>query len=1027
MNKTTKRKKSGLIVWGSVSTFIIILLIVITILMTSTFQLILTTVLGGKTPVIDEANSANYYTATNSSKALSKTEGDKLNVEIAEEGFTLLLNENYKEDTPTLPIDTPVTNKSISKVKVSVFGKNSVDLVLSGSGSGAISTDDATTLYDSLTDAGFEYNTKLKDFYDSDKSGTGRPDTSLTDSSDSSPTLATGETPVKSYTSEVKSSFSEYSDLAIVVISRVGGESFDLPRSQDTKNGGIAGNHYLQLDQNEYDMLDMVTSRFDRVVVILNTLTSFQCDFIEEYNSSGVRIGAVLWIGGPGTTGAEAIGEILNGTINPSGRTTDLYSKDFTQDPTYVNFGDGSQTTTNGKDNSALVEGIYIGYRYYETRAYEESVQNDNLTWYDDNVIFPFGYGLSYTKFSQTMKITGSLDSKDSQLTIEVTSKNEGNVAGKDVIELYVSKPYTYGKIEKSYVELVDYAKTTLLQPEETYTVTFTVTAYDLASYDYNDANGNGFYGYELDSGDYTFLISKNSHVDGVVNGVSNTYASETINLSDNVRFTTDPVTGYTVVNLYSDTESKTAVDKFLTSDYRLEDVLVEDEDGHTSTRKGMSRTDFSEKTGTFPHATDADERAVMTDESTNKTELDYLNSTESGNTEIEEEVKKYSAASYATKYSTSTLTLKGMLDNNGHVDYDDAKWDELLDRVTFDDMLSLVNNGAFQTNAIEYIEKNLTNDSDGPAGFVNFMPGLKSHYTGNTTFACEIVIGSTWNKDLAYQMGKIVGENGLYGDVNGNGLSYTGWYAPAVNLHRSPFSGRNYEYYSEDPILSGKMAVNVINGAAQYGVYTDLKHFALNDQETNRGGISTYCTEQAMRELYLKAFEIAVKGDDDPTQVATAKADGVTTYQGTTGVMSSFNRIGTRWTGGDYRLLTTILRNEWGFKGLVICDYKTSDYMNSRQMLYAGNDLILTSEQALMWIDADSSRVDDMIVLRKAVKNILYTVANSNSVNKTISGYNMEWWKATLIAVDVIVPVGLAVWGFFVIRSYIKKGKEAE
>jgi beta-glucosidase len=274
--------------------------------------------------------------------------------------------------------------------------------------------------------------------------------------------------------------------------------------------------------------------------------------------------------------------------------------------------------------------------------------------------------------------------------------------------------------------------------------------------------------------------------------------------------------------------------------------------------------------------------------------------------------------------------------------------------------------------------------------------------------------------------MGKIVGENGLWGAVDTNGLSYSGWYAPAVNLHRSPFSGRNFEYYSEDPILSGKMAVNVINGAASKGVYTDLKHFALNDQETNRTGIATYCTEQAMRELYLKPFEIAVKGDDDPTQVATAKADGLTSYKGTMGIMSSFNRIGTRWTGGDYRLLTEILRNEWGFKGLVICDYKTDNsFMDSRQMLYAGNDLILTSTTNLMWTDASESNAEDVVILRQAVKNILYTVANSNSVNVEIVGYKTEWWMTTLIVVDCVVPVALAVWGFFAVRKFIKSGKE--
>jgi beta-glucosidase len=1026
MNKTAKRKKGGIIAWGTVSTFLIVLLLVATILVNTTFHSIVSTALGGQTPIIDDSGT-KYYNYVNDDKSASKKAGDDLNVEIAEEGFTLLLNEDN-----ALPISTPTskTNPSTTKPKVSVFGKNSVDLVLSGSGSGAISTDSATTLFDSLEDNGFEVNPKLKAFYEDDsKSGSGRPSTLLTDSTTSSPTLATGETPVKSYTSEVKSSFTDYNDVAIVVISRLGGESYDLPRSQDLTNGGIKGNHYLQLDQNEYDMLDMVTSRFSKVVVLLNTLTSFQCDFIEEYNNTATnkRIDAVLWIGGPGTTGAQAVGEILNGNVNPSGRTTDLYSANFKADPTWQNFGDGSQTTTNDVDNSAFVgtaqymvsyeEGIYIGYRYYETRDYEEYKAGTSSTWYSDNVIFPFGYGLSYTQFKQSMKVTGSLEDKNSKLTIEVTSENVGSVAGKDVIELYVTKPYTVGGIEKAYVELVDYAKTDTIEAGKTYTTTFTVDAYDLASYDYNDANGNSFYGYELDSGDYTFYVSPNSHVG--VDG-SNAYASATVTLSSNVRFETDPVTGNTVANLYSNTDPDQQVEEFLTSDYRLDDVLVSDENGQASTRKGMSRSDFA---GTFPVAPTEADRAVKTD-SNNKTEIEYLNSTESGNTEVAKEAEKYTSASYASKKSTSTLTLKNMLDETGHVTYEDAKWEELLDKITFDDMLSLVNNGAFQTNAIEYIDKNLTNDSDGPAGFVNFIN--TRDYKNNTTFASEIVLGSTWNKDLAYRMGKAVGENGLYGASDTNGLPYSGWYAPAVNLHRSPFSGRNYEYYSEDPILSGKMAVNVINGAAQFGVYTDLKHFALNDQETNRSGIATYCTEQAMRELYLKAFEIAVKGDDDPSQVKTAKADNVTTYQGTMGIMSSFNRIGTRWTGGDYRLLTTILRNEWGFKGLVISDYKTSNaYMDSKQMLYAGNDLILTSTQFYMWNDASSTSVEDMVVLRKAVKNILYTVANSNSVNVTITGYNMEWWMATLIAVDVIVPVGLAVWGFFVIRSFIKKGKE--
>jgi beta-glucosidase len=1026
MSKNKRPGKTGVIVWGSVSTFLIVILLVGTILITTVFNSIITTALGGKTPVKAETDT-EYYKSDYSSKEESKAAGDALNIEIASEGFVMLLNEDN-----ALPIATPETEgSSVSvKPKVSVFGKNSVDLVLGGTGSGGISGESSKTLYDSLEASGFEYNKTLKSFYENDNlSGSGRSESpDLPADGESVQTLSIGETPVKKYTSDIRSSFNDYNDVAIVVISRLGGENWDLPRAQDTANGGIAGNHYLQLDQNEYDLLDMVTSKFDKVVVLLNTLTSFQCDFISEYNNtaSNKRIDAVLWIGGPGTTGAMAVGEILNGNVNPSGKLNDLYSADFTADPTYQNFGDNSQVNS-GADGSAFIqnnsstsyymvsyeEGIYVGYRYYETRAYEEKQKNASSTWYEDNVIFPFGYGLSYTSFEQKIdKIEGDLNSSSGQVKITVTTTNVGNVAGKDVIELYVNKPYTSGGIEKSYVELVDYAKSGTLKKGESYTVTFTVDAYDLASYDYNDANGNGFSGYELENGDYTFYVSSDSHV------VSNAYDSKTVTVSatstygddtlNGVIFATDTTTGYTVENRYSD-------DDFTSSDYRLSDVDVNGE-----TRKGMSRTDF---VGTFPTAPTEEERNYMTD-SNNKSEETYLADKTHNNTAVAEQAKEYEANTSGSSLSSSTLLLKDLLDETGHVTYEDPRWEDILNELTFSEMLSLVNNGAFQTVAIESIGKNLTNDSDGPVGFVNFIN--KTAYKGNTTFVCESVLGATWSKDLAYQMGKIVGDNGLWGDVSGNGLPYSGWYAPAVNLHRSPFAGRNFEYYSEDPILSGKMAVNVINGAATKGVYTDLKHFALNDQETNRSGIATYCTEQALRELYLKPFEIAVKADDDATQVASAVKDGVTKYQGTTGIMSSFNRIGTRWTGGDYRLLTEILRNEWGFQGLVISDYKTGNsYMDSRQMLYAGNDLILASLPGLLWNDASSTSAEDIVILRQSTKNILYTVANSNSVNVEIVGYKTEWWMTTLIVVDCVVPVAIAVWGFFAIRKFLKSGKE--
>lgn len=1026
-------KRKGTIIWAAISAFLLALFITLTVLENTLLYPILSTVLGGPMPIMSD-DAVEIYKSDYDSKADSKAAGDELNVRIAEEGFTLLLNENG-----ALPIATPESDKNVSvKPKVSVFGKNSVDLVLGGSGSGGIGGENAATIYDGLEKGGFEYNPTLKKFYDDNgASGNGRSASpELTEGSSEAPTLDIGETPVSKYTAAVRGSFQDYHDAAIVVISRMGGESWDLPRSQNVKNGGIDGNHYLQLDKNEYEMLDMVTARFDKVIVVLNTLTAFQCDFIDEYNNTETdkRIDAVLWIGGPGTTGAKAFGDVLSGKVNPSGKTVDIYSRDFTKDPTWQNFGDNSQVN-DGANGSAFLEngsplagnymvayeeGVYMGYRYYETRAFVE--KSNNADWYEENVIFPFGHGLTYTSFTQEIvEVSGELADKDSELTIKVRVKNTGSRAGKDVVQLYVTKPYYNGGIEKSHVELVDFAKTPLLATEgenSTCEVTFKVDAYSLASYDYNDANGNGISGYELEHGDYKFIISANSHTEKYA------YDSETVSLASDLYFE------YSTVDPEVKVENRFTTDDFNDVQYRLLDVTSS---AYKGARKGMSRTDFA---GTFPKAPTKEERELimLDDGSSERAALrdrghnnpwigDVTTPPTTGKTENTVEVKDENG-----NVTKRPIILRDLVDENGIADFDDPRWEILLDRLTFDEMLDLVNNGAFQTSAIMSIKKNLTNDSDGPIGFVNFMPGKSSSYVGNTTFACEIVIGSTWNKDLAYRMGKIVGENGLWGDVNGNHLPYSGWYAPAVNLHRSPFSGRNFEYYSEDPVLSGKLAVNVVNGAMTKGVYTDLKHFALNDQETNRSGIATYCTEQALRELYLKPFEIAVKGLDDPDAVATAKADGIKQFRGTTGIMSSFNRIGTRWTGGDYRLMTQILRDEWGFRGLAICDYKTDNsFMDSRQMLYAGNDLILASLTNLMWTDASASSAQDVTVLRTAAKNILYTVANSNSVNVDIVGYRMEWWRILTIAVDCLVAVGIGVWGFFAIRGALKKASATE
>ena len=978
------KKKSGK-AWAIAGGSVLAIAAAVSIVATMSFRQTIGTILGGLNPIFDPS-VAKVYESSYASKKELLAASKELNKQIEQEGSVLLLNE-IENGKAALPL--------AKNAKISVFGKNSANLVLSGSGSGNAGSDGAISLYQGLENGGFQLNPSLKDFYSSSASGAGRSSNpQLTEGSTKAPTLDIGETPVSSYTPELKASFAGYHDAAVVVISRIGGESFDLPRSQNPDNGGIEGNHYLQLDKNEYDLLDMVTTSFDKVIVLLNTLTSFQLDFLREYNNLAgeSRIDAVLWVGGPGVNGADGIAGVLNGEVNPSGKTTDVFARDFTKDPTWKNFGDNSQNfdgvssaafTENGENvsNNFMVryqEGIYVGYKYYETRGYEEAKIDGDYAWYHEAVVFPFGHGLSYTTFTQEMAVSGDVATG---LNFTVTVKNTGSVAGKDVVQLYVTLPYIQGGIEKSRVQLADFAKTKLLDPNTTETIAFHVDPYDLASYDYNDANENHVTGYELEAGDYIFYAGRDSHVD------ETSYAHAVKHLDNGMTFLKDPKTNEDVVNRYT-------TDDFSDIQYRLDDNYITAHSGAEVQRKGMSRTNFA---GTFPKAPDKDAREYRDGEKA------YLADRTHNNAKVKE----------INDMPTTRAEVKYKLRDLMGLPYHDTKWDELLDSLSYEDMINLVNYGDFKTQPILSIEKNLTNDSDGPVGFVNFMPGLSEHYKDNPTFASEIVIASTWNKDLAYAMGKMVGESGLLGDIGGNNLPYTGWYAPAVNIHRSPFAGRNYEYYSEDPILSGKMAVNVINGAASKGVISDLKHFALNDQETNRSGVATYCTEQALREIYLKPFELGVKGADLPIYSATAKADGLTAYAGTKGIMSSFNRIGAKWTGGDYRLLTEILRDEWGFAGLVICDYKTDNtVMDSRQMLYAGNDLILTTLDSLRWNDSSAADAKDVYVLRAAAHNILYAVGNSNSVNVRIIGYNLETWVQVMIWVDVAIAVIVAGFG---------------
>lgn len=994
-------------VWMIVSAVLVVLLAVVTALTGTVFSSVISTVLGGRRAVYADGVEP-IYTSDYNTKAATLDAANQLNQTICEEGFVLLKNENN-----ALPIKTSKSGGSETP-KISIFGKNSVNLAYGGTGSGGAMNSqlgDRIDLYAALEDAGYETNPTLKAFYeDTAASGPVRTVSSDMDSGDTV-VYSTAETPQTSYTQAVKDSYDEYSDAAIVVFTRQGGEGADFPRLMKGATGARnEDDHFLQLDQNETDLLATVCAEFDKVIVVINSGTPMELAFLEDpdYYAYQDNIDAAIWIGYPGNTGTMALGRILNGSVNPSGKLPDTYAADFKQDPTWYNFGDNRITGNNnvkpavpGGDQYILngdpqlyyfvdyEEGVYVGYRYYETRG-----ETDGEQWYDDAVVYPFGYGLSYTTFSWNVSDKSSIQGKsldqasadaDTTYSITVDVTNTGSVAGKETVQLYGHAPYYEGGIEKPEVVLLDYAKTELIQPGETKSVTLTFDPYYLASYDYSDANGNTFKGYELDAGDYALYVSENAH------DRSNAIPFD---VTGGIRYENDPVTDYKVENRYTDqTEAK------FNSDNQLSTVL--------------SRSDWA---GTMPDSP-SDEEHNMTEEL-----LKALQDTTTNNP------TDFSSMEMPWFDEDVTVTFRDMVTSEDgvyafgddtdamwepFVSYDDERWEDILDACSAADLINMYDNGNFKSEAIENIGKPLTNDTDGPAGFVNFMEeqggvpeGMRT-YWGTCYYCCETVLAATWNKDMAFAYGEMIGNEGIWGaDGRGNGMPYSGWYAPGVNIHRSPFGGRNPEYYSEDPLLSGKMGANVVMGAQSKGVYCFVKHFAVNEQETHRsiGGLATWLTEQSLREIYLRPFEIIVK-------------EG-----GTRAMMSSFNRIGTRWTGGDYRLLTEILRNEWGFKGTVICDFNTvPQYMNSRQMAYAGGDINLATLPE-SW--ADESDTGDMIVLRQNAKNVFYTVMNSNAMNGEIVGYKMPIWQIIVIVLDCVVAAGIAVWGFFVVRSAFKKQK---
>lgn len=906
------------------------------------------TLFGSQRPIYSDEVTSVYPTQKATNKAEAFANAQEVNLKLAEEGFVLLKNENA-----ALPM-----NKG---ARISVFSKNSVNLSYGGSGSGGFDTSNNKNLYESLNDAGFVTNPTLKNFYESSQSGPVRTANSSDLDNGDNQKIATAETPQSKYTDAVRNSYADYSDAALVVITRIGGEGFDLPRYQGDSEGAVSpDSHYLELDQNEIDLLTAVTDgTFKRVVVVFNTPSSFEATFLKDsaYAAFADKIDAAVWIGFTGSNGITALGEILNGDVNPSGRLVDTWAADFTKNPSFVNFGTGCLPDTTDKYDGGMYysvdyeEGIYVGYRYYETRG-----ETDGEDWYNANVVYPFGYGLSYTTFDWTVGDASASEIElGTTITVPVTVKNTGSVAGKEVVQLYASAPYTLGGIEKAHKVLVGFAKTKLLQPGESETVTVSFDPYSAASYDYRDANSNGFSGYELEAGEYTLYVSRNAH---------ESEKAIALNLAADVQIGTDPTTDSEVVNRYTDSED------FLDSDWQLDTML--------------SRADWE---GTWPTPQTAQQHAgtdrlyeeIRSEEHNNPTDFD--------------------SEEYPWFGEEPTLTLRDLLPSaeaEGYepvVSYDDERWEELMMGCDEEEMIALINNGAYHTLAMESVGLPATIHGDGPSGFTCFMS--KEQVNGTCQYVSEPVMASTWNINLMNELGEAIGEEGTIGD-KATGQPYSSIYAPGVNIHRSPFGGRCSEYFSEDPFISGMMGAAEVQGIQSRGVLPTVKHFVANEQETHRsiGGDLSWLSEQALREIYLKPFEYTVKLGE------------------TRGIMTSFNRIGTRWTGGDYRLLTEILRNEWGFNGLVICDFNTiPQYMIPRMMFYAGGSLDLATQQSAMWTDCDTSDAGDAIVLMRAVKDVMYALVNSNAMNAEVIGYNPPIWQEYLHWINIGAFTLVGVW----------------
>lgn len=856
--------------------------------------------------------------------------------DIMEEGIVLLDNEDL----------LPLTEKT----NLNLFGWESVNPAYGGAGSGGINDlYEVVSLVQRLENAGFSVNQELIDFYNGYSAD--KPEMSIQVQSWTLP-----EPPVSAYSAELIQNAKEFSDVAVIVLSRKAGEGhndipMDVSKAAYDDNSPEyedfeKGEHYLQLSKTEEDMIDMVCNNFGDVIVVYNGANQFELGFTEKYE----QIKSVVWCPGTGNVGFNALGKVLNGEVNPSGKTPDTFMYDMKTAPwwnnatkiEYANLADLAVEGMNaGKPQmfapsfTNYVEGIYVGYKFYETAAAEGIIK------YDETVQYPFGHGLSYTSFTQEMS---EITEKDGMITFDVTVTNTGKVAGKDVVEVYYNPPYTNGGIEKSVANLIEFEKTELLEPGESEKINISFDVEDMASYDYENEKA-----YVLEEGEYVISINKDSH---------------------------------------------TVIDKEV---YTVLETKVYGEDGKRESDKVTAKNLFDEVAGDVTYLS---------------RENQFANLEEATAAPIETNLKEPYASEYHLNSNFDLTTYLNDADempetgaDNGlkladlrGADYEDERWQKLVEQMTVDEMSELIAMAGYQTSAVESVGKIGTLDFDGPAAINNNFTGV-----GSMGFPIEVVIASTWNKEMANAWGESMGKSSRE-------MGAHGWYAPGMNTHRTPFGARNYEYFSEDGILAGNMGANAVVGAMEHGVYAYIKHFAL--YEGNGKMVSVWSNEQAIREIYLKPFEISVK-------------DG-----GANAVMVSWSFIGHKWAGENSQLMNTVLRDEWGFRGMALTDFFRNNghgFMNADAALANGVDAMLSTFDGPQNNVNNPSHPTSVKQMQNACKNIMYTVVSSWAYEDENADVGMETWKKVAVGIDIALIAGVVALEYFIVLKGYKKRKVEE